>query len=285
LEALQERQKRSNRLTPFDLMFMVDTSTQQPCLQVIRSYWDTGISQRAQNELEASQAALRLAAVTDDVAQGPSGNMWHPNRGKGNRLSLLPAFNSHRLLLHATALRFSAEQTSATCAAAAAAAAWNICCAPQNGCDIALGLAPQESVLGHSAAVGPSQCEHQAVPLTCSTQAATRTAAPLVGTQSCNCVEQSCSAEASKASLTWPLFEKDVMAVYAEQEKSKVSCTAHKTVQHRISYACHPVYGQRPLTGHSTDGFESRSYLLCSASVGRCQHEWLQDTAKIPPYC
>ena len=140
LEALQAKYKRTNRLTASDLL-LVTGAASQACVHVVHSSWDCG---------QPEQPLLRLSATTEDAAQGPLNNFWDPCRGKGNRLSLLPCCKSHRLLLHATALRFATEQTSATCAAAAAAAAWNICCAPRDGCSVALGgaalVSPQQAV-------------------------------------------------------------------------------------------------------------------------------------------
>ena len=132
MEALKAKHKRANRFTASDLL-LVTGAASHSCVQTVHSSWDSA---------HPEQPLLKLTATANEASQGPPGNLWDPCRGKGNRLALLPTCKAHRLVLHATALRFATEQTSATCAAAAAASAWNICCAPRNGCSVALGTPP-----------------------------------------------------------------------------------------------------------------------------------------------
>lgn len=292
LEVLQAKQKRANRLTACDLLLLADADALQqacrmgaPCVQVVRSSWDTGLSEQSQ------PALLRLAATAHEAAQGPIENMWHPSRGKGTRLSLLPAANSHRFLMHATALRFSTEQASATCAAAASAAAWNICCAPKNAWNIALGttdVSPEDSMPSQTSQHSPQPvpapshhhtahhcesglCSNQQPPSSdtpftepqehCSSSSpdlsammifdddifdddqpvqpssiktgkAAQIAAVLMATASTSAgvegtsvAEAACAAVASEAQTPWPLFERDILEVYAEQESGRLSAT------------------------------------------------------------
>lgn len=256
LQEAQARQKRTNRLTPSDLQHLVDASlplaSAQACRtapSVQRSSWDHGLSGQAQSRL------LTFAVTAREAAQGPIESMWHPCRGKGNRLSLLPAVSGHKLHVHATALLYSTEQAAATCAAAAAATAWNVCCAPLNGCDIALAQ-KEESATGMSQAeqsnLQPHVCaEASAHPMTARAHFMTAGNHPLISRPLMNSMHADLSAhipteqavprvatEGNEGALgaeapcdvaslaqqqSWPLLEKDVLAVYAEQERGKVT--------------------------------------------------------------
>lgn len=266
---LAERQKRSNRLTPFDVALLQDFSRLQdstkeystgklPCAQVLYSSWDAGCC--AQPEQEAT--LLRLGATTLDVAEGLKGNLWHPARGRGNRLSLVPETHSHRLLIHATALRYSTEQTAATCAAAAAAAAWNICCAPVHGSALALGVACNASVACPAQPVpSGSRTLHEmaqnsrtpdggdrihgddqqhschrltsnelddtaAIPFRTETQLSSKageeTTTSQIQFETIDTRDAAANGEAHHACSSWPLFERNLLEVYAEQERKKV---------------------------------------------------------------
>ena len=86
-----------------------------------------------------TDAAATLAAADQpdspppaDEAHSANSSPWDASRPRDRRLCEPPAFERYHLTVHATALRVWAEQTSATCAAAAVAAAWNVLCMPRD---------------------------------------------------------------------------------------------------------------------------------------------------------
>jgi hypothetical protein len=68
-----------------------------------------------------------LCVLPHDV---PESSLWSRSMPPSSRLPLLPSFKCYRLRVHSLALQTWAAQTSATCAAAAVAGAWNALCAP-----------------------------------------------------------------------------------------------------------------------------------------------------------
>lgn len=157
---------------------------------------DTADEGGAQSHGSIDQHAPASFNAFGNAQEAAKGSWWSTARPRGKRLPHLPTYSQFMLLVHATLLKVAPEQTSATCGATAAAAAWNALCFP------------------------PSTAPHQA-PCAANPSAGTSEAG---GDAAVSAVHDgSDDAGATAAAPPWPLFEGDLMAVYAELEVAQVT--------------------------------------------------------------
>lgn len=263
VERMKEKQRLSNRLSPWDL-FDSPPSPRDPLRRTVvqcsetHHCWAPSGETRACASEDASETihtarpertpkdpatnadgaaataiALGLHMTTEHMptagASQPctilgsgTASSGRPDVGAESDATLptLPYFDKQALFLHTTALRVWAEQTAATCAAAAVAAAWNMLCEQQ-------GAARQRPRLseGHAQASAEPSCMSESAAAT----TAINTAAPgsnqpgsQHGTQAIS------SAHACDSSLPEPVESplqmqaEDVLQVYAAQQQHKV---------------------------------------------------------------
>ena len=158
----------------------------------------------------ADLAAFAGASLPDSA--------WHPSRPRGARLPCLPQYASYHLTVHATLLRVWPEQTSTTCAAAAAAAAWNALCVPSGHAGGTVG-APVDTV-GAGRACAPGEADGSEHASLGNTSEGAAEAGALSSARVCDETPLP-----PPPPPPWPFFERDVLAVYAESEQSKVRRT------------------------------------------------------------